>query len=385
MKKGEPEARRLVTPAFTFCCILILIALYFLSKRFMLGLGAVTHMSDGYPWGIWIAIDVVIGTALACGGYSMALFVYVFNKGEYHPLIRPALLASVMGYTLAGVSVFIDLGRYWQMYNLFLPWYANPNSVLLEVAICIAAYCLVLWIEISPILFQKFDLVRFNRLANKVMFFFIALGILLPTMHQSSLGSLMIAAGKKLSPLWWTPWLPLLYLLSAITMGYAFVIFESNITTVRFKTSDESYLLKRISRLFPWLAGLYLTIRFGDLIYRGQFGLVFKGDLLGNMFILENLLLLIPMFYIIFNGTKSKTAVFFCAASLLLAGILYRFDTYIIGFNPGDNWTYFPAAPEILITLGILSVELIAYLIFVKRFGFVFTKKTKIMKETVHG
>lgn len=368
MKKGEPIGGRLLTPPFILCLILASIALFFLVKRFMLGLGSVTHMSDGYPWGIWIAYDVVIGTALGCGGYAMALLVYLFNKGEYHGLVRPALLASVMGYSLAAFSVFIDIGRYWQMYNLFLPWHINLNSVLVEVALCIGAYCLVLWIEFSPVIFQKFNLTNLNKKVNKVMLVFISLGIILPTMHQSSLGSLMIIAGKKLSPLWWTPLLPLLYLISALTMGYAFVVFESGITTLRHKTPDEGHLLQRISVLFPWLIGLYLILRFGDLMYRGQLGLVFKGDLLGNLFILENILYVLPAALIALKMNKTRRHTFFTAVSLILAGALYRLNTFLIGFNPGDHWTYFPSAPEILITLGIVSVELMVYLWFIKRF-----------------
>jgi Ni/Fe-hydrogenase subunit HybB-like protein len=368
MKKGEPVGGKLFTPPFILCLILALIALYFLAKRYMLGLGAVTNMSDGYPWGIWITYDVVVGTALGCGGYAMALLVYIFNKGEYHSLVRPALLASLMGYSLAAVSVFFDIGRYWQMHNLFLPWYANPNSVLLEVALCIAAYCLVLWIEFAPVLLQKFKFDNLNIKLNKIMFFIIALGILLPTMHQSSLGSVMIIAGPKLSPLWWTPFLPLLFLISAIIMGYSFVLFESGISTLRHKTPDEGHLLNKISAIFPWLIGIYLIIRFVDISYRGQLGLAFSGSMLGNLFLLENILLLFPMLILASPALrKRKRVIFFSAVSLLMAGTLYRFNAYIIGFNPGDNWTYFPAVPEMFITLGIVSTELMVYLWFIKR------------------
>jgi Ni/Fe-hydrogenase subunit HybB-like protein len=367
MKKGEPIGGKILTPPFILCLALALIAAYFLAKRFMLGLGAVINMNDGYPWGIWIAYDVVIGTALGCGGYAMALLVYVLNRGRYHSLVHPALLASVMGYTLAGFSVFIDIGRYWHMYNIFLPWYANTRSVLLEVAICIGVYCMVLWIEFSPVIFQKLNLTNLNKKLDKVMFCFIALGVLLPTMHQSSLGTLMIMAGKKLSPLWWTPFLPLLFLTSAITMGYAFVVFESKITTLRHKSPDESHLLVRMASIFPWLIGFYMVIRFGDLIYRGQLGLAVRGDLLGNLFLLENFLYIAPVVFLASPAIKSNRSMFFSAVSLLLAGSLYRLNTFIIGFNPGGEWTYFPAAPEILVTLGIVSVELMVYLWFIKR------------------
>ncbi len=368
MKEEQPLGGRLFTPTFLFCLLFFIIALFLLAKRFMYGLGAVTNMSDGYPWGLWIAFDVVVGTAFGCGGYAMALLIYVFNKGEYHPLIRPALMTSLFGYSLAGLAVFIDVGRYWQMYNIFLPWYINPNSVLLEVALCIGAYVVVLWIEFTPAFLQKMGADSAKKSLEKIMFIFIALGILLPTMHQSSLGTMMVVAGSKLSPLWWTPWLPLLFLISCIFMGFAIVIFEASATSTRYKIADESHMLSKLSGIFPWMIGIYLLVRFADVAVRGHLGLAFKGDLMGNMFLLENLLLLVPMCILFMPASRNNARVlFFSAISIILAGTLYRFNCYLIGFNPGGGWTYFPAAGEILITVGIVSLEIMAFLWFVKR------------------
>jgi Ni/Fe-hydrogenase subunit HybB-like protein len=123
--------------------------------RFLFGLGAVTALNDGYPWGIWVVVDVVIGSAFACGGFSVAMLVYIFNKGEYHPLVRPALLASLFGYTLAGAGVIFDLGRWWNVWHMFWPWSINPNSVMFEVAVCISLYIVVMWIEFSPVILEQ--------------------------------------------------------------------------------------------------------------------------------------------------------------------------------------------------------------------------------------
>ena len=125
---------------FAIALVFAGIGAWFLARRFMYGIGAVSNMSDGYPWGIWITYDVLVGTAIGCGGYAMALLVYIFNKGEYHPLVRSAVMTSLFGYALAGVSVFVDIGRYWNMFNIFNPSLMNFNSVLLEVALCIATY-----------------------------------------------------------------------------------------------------------------------------------------------------------------------------------------------------------------------------------------------------
>lgn len=368
MKEGKPLGGKVLTRPFMFLLFVSLVAAYFLARRFIFGLGDVTGMNDGYPWGIWIAYDVVVGTAFACGGYAMALLIYVLNDRKYTPLLRPAILASLFGYSLASVSVFFDVGRYWQMYNIFLPGYGNTNSVLFEVALCIGIYTLVLWIEFTPTFLKKLKADNVQFKLDKLMFFFIALGILLPTMHQSSLGTLMIIAGSKLHPLWWTSLLPLLFLISSILLGFAAVIFESSISTLRFKVADEKNILEKLSRLFPWIVATYLLVRFGDIIFRGHIELLFKGDTHSLMFYIENLLFLLPAIFLSFSKFRqSRRTLFFCALSLMLAGALYRFNCFIIQYDPGNGWNYYPKAGEIWITLGIIAVEIMGYLIFIKK------------------
>jgi Ni/Fe-hydrogenase subunit HybB-like protein len=198
MSESKPIGGKIITKPFIVCAVLVAIAGILIIKRFIFGIGAVSNLSDGYPWGIWITYDVVVGTAIACGGYAMALLVYIFNKGEYHPLVRPALMASMFGYTLAGFSILVDIGRYWQAYNMFLPWYSNVNSIMLEVAFCVMLYIFILWMEFSPTFAEWLQAKGLKRMLDRVMFVFIAIGVLLPTMHQSSLGTIMVIAGKKL-------------------------------------------------------------------------------------------------------------------------------------------------------------------------------------------
>jgi len=367
MSELKPVKGKIFTLPFFILLILSVIALVFLAKRFMYGIGAVSNLSDGYPWGMWIVYDVVTGTAIACGGYAMAILVYVFNKGQYHPLVRSALLASMFGYTLATVSIFFDVGRYWQMYNIFLPWYSNLNSVMFEVAACIATYVLVMWLEFSPAFFEKPGSEKTLKKINSVMFIFIALGVLLPTMHQSSLGSLMIIAGHKLSGLWQTGFLPLLFLMSAIMMGFGMVIFESLFSSVTLKRPLETPLLAKLSGVIPKLLIVFLIIRFGDLIFKGNLGLIFSFNLQSLMFIIENLLFIFPLIILSSKEKRNRSrCLFISAVSLVLAGCVYRFDTFLVGFSPGANWHYFPSFAEIMITVGIISVEIMAYLIFIK-------------------
>ncbi|MCJ7801300.1 MAG: Ni/Fe-hydrogenase cytochrome b subunit [Candidatus Marinimicrobia bacterium] len=368
MSENKPLGGKIITKPFIILAILAGIAGVLLIKRFIFGLGAVTNLSDGYPWGIWIVYDVLIGTAIGCGGYVMAILVYVFNKGKYHPLVRPAVLTSVFGYTMAGFSILIDVGRYWQLYNIFLPWHVNLNSIMFEVAFCVATYVLVLWIEISPAFLEKFNKTKALGFMNKILFIFIAIGVLLPTMHQSTLGSLMIIAGSKLSALWQTGWLPLLFLISSILMGYAIVVFESLYSSAGFKRPFETPVLAKISKLMAWLVVVYLAFRFGDLIWRGELGLIFTAGWVNSiMFIIENLLFIIPMVILFSEKNRQSTkSLFLAAIALVLAGAVYRFNAFLVGFDPGVGWHYWPSASELLISIGIVAFEIMAYLAFVK-------------------
>lgn len=369
MSEAKPIGGKIWTMPFLFLTAIVILGVFFLAERFLFGLGAVTNMNDGYPWGIWIAYDVVIGTAFACGGYAMALLVYIFNKGEYHPLVRPALLASLFGYTLAGVSVIFDIGRYWQAYNIMIPSKMNFHSVLLEVALCIGTYVLVLWIEFAPAVLEKVKAERQVAKLNKVIFVFIALGVLLPTMHQSSLGTMMLAAGHKLSPLWWSSFLPLLFLVSALTIGYAVVVFESTVAALAFKRPLETGMLCKLSSLIPWLLGGYLLIRFQDINASGLLPLAFSGGLQGNMFLLENILLLVALLLLVYPANRCSASMLFVSAMLIMVGGgLYRLNTYLIGYDPGNGFHYFPSTPEMLITFAIIAVEIMGYIWFVKRF-----------------
>ncbi len=154
---AQPVGGPLLTKPFRLLLLAVGVWLILLLWRYAAGLGAVTGLSDGYPWGIWIAFDVVTGTALACGGYSIAIICYILNRGKYHPLVRPALLTSALGYSLAGLAIAIDVGRPWYIHRIPL-WFGdwNLDSALLEVALCVMAYVLVLWIELAPAFMERF-------------------------------------------------------------------------------------------------------------------------------------------------------------------------------------------------------------------------------------
>ncbi len=371
----RPLGGKIFTKPFLILGVLALIGAYFILRRFLFGLGDVSHMSNGYPLGVWVAVDVVVGTAFGCGGYAMALLVYIFNRNAYHPLMRPALLSGVFGYTLAGLAVMIDLGRYWNAFNLLLPWYAQLNSVIFEVALCVMAYTTVLWIEFWPAFLermppafkQRFKLDRLQAFLKRYLFLFIGLGVLLPTMHQSSLGSVLLVMGSKLSPLWYTSWLPLLFLVSALAMGYGVVLLEATLTSRGFRLSSESALLTPLSRIAAGVLALFLIVRFGALLAGGHLGLAFAGDVRGNLFLIETALFLAPIVLLASpTGRASQRRRFLAAVSLLAGGSLYRIDAYLMAVNPGNGWTYFPSAPELMITVGVVCLEIMLYLLFIK-------------------
>ncbi len=367
MSTAAPLRRNLITPTTLVLAALVAIAFFFLAERFLYGLGAVANINPGYPWGIWVVVDVIIGTAFGCGGFAMALLVYIFNRGQYHPLMRPALLSGLFGYTLGGFAVIFDLGRYWQAYNLLLPWHAQLNSVMFEVALCVMAYVVVLWIEFSPAFLERFGFTGIKRILDRWMFVIVALGVLLPTMHQSSLGSMLLVMGYKLSPLWFTLWLPALFVISALAMGYAVVMFEATVVSKTFSLPSEHALISKMSIVVGWITVAWLVLRFGDLFARNAMPLAFIGSISVFLFWVENALFLAAaLVFITPAGRASQRASLLGAAALLAGGSLYRLDAYLVGYQPISNWSYFPSLPELMVSIGVIALEILLYLVFIK-------------------
>lgn len=366
MSAYESHKGKFLTTPFLFFMVIFLISLVFIAQRFIFGMGSVSNLNGGFPWGVWVVYDVVIGTAFACGGYALAFAVYVFNKGQYHPLVRPALLTSLLGYALGGFGAFFDMGRYWQFYHMFMPEHMNFNSVILEVGLCMSLYILVLAFEFAPAVLEKIGNKSLLKMLNKVIFFLIALGILLPTMHQSSLGSLLIAMGHKVHPLWQTMhFQPLLALLTALTMGFSIVIFEESHASVGFNRKSETPLLKGLGKIIIGLLVTFLVVRIGLLIGQGKVSYLFNGDLASMLYLVEMALFIIPIVILTSKNAKGGKLLF-AAISMLLAGTLYRFDAFLLTYNPGPGYSYFPSVPEIMVTLGVISLEIMVYLILVK-------------------
>lgn len=390
---AAPVGGRLLTPPMRVLAGLFGLAVILIAWRLVAGLGATTAMNDGYPFGLWIAFDVVTGTALACGGYAVAILVYILNRGQYSPLVRPALLTSALGYTLAGVGVALDVGRWWGLWKvpLFF-WRWNFNSALLEIALCIMAYVVVLWIELSPYLLERYkdsgNLVmrRVARTAlpalKRASIWIIALGLLLPTMHQSSLGTLMLLANWRLHELWRTPLLPLLFLLTCVSMGYAIVVFESAFSAVAFGRRPETGMLAGLAGVIVPLQAIVVLLRLADVAARGVTGALFAGDVRSTMALLELALLAAPVAMLMSPASRRDLGRLVRAALVMIfAGALFRFDVFLVAFNPGAHWSYFPSVVEILVTVGLVSAEILAYVWVVRNFPILSDGRGRVAAE----
>lgn len=393
---------KLLTPSFFVLLALAGLGAVLVGLRMIKGLGAVSNLSDGFPWGIWITYDVATGTAMACGGYAMAILVYIRHRMHYHPMIRSCILTSMFGYGLAGLSVMVDLGRPWNAYHFFLPSKWQLNSVMFEIALCVMSYSLVLIIEFLPAILYSLETSEWRRLRgfvhrlhprfapdeerllstinkvravagwmrpklDRVLIFVIVLGLTLPTMHQSALGSLLLVAVTKLNPLWHTAFLPLLFLINCLYIGYAMTILESVISSYAFRRPFETRELSGLARIIPWLTVLWLAVVFGDLARRGQLGAAFRLDFYSGFFLLE--IGLVALGSALACGRRLRQSprwLFVSAVLIVLGGALYRFNVYLIGFNPGDDWHYFPSLAELMITVGIIAFEILGYQVLVK-------------------
>ena len=371
MKIAEtaPMGGKILTRPFLFLSLLVLIAMVLLGFRFVYGLGAATNLNNGYPWGLWVVLDIHITAAIGCGGYVLAVVIYIMNKGEFHTLIRPALVGSTFAYTLANLAAFVDIGRWWNFYQILLPWNINLNSVMFEIAICMALYTIVLWMELVPPVMERFGGQKFLKTYNKILFFILSLGIVLPTMHQSGLGGLIVVAGDKISPLWQTPWISFLFLMSAIIIGFAIVIFEGGLTVLGLGRRLELHLYRRLAKVARWVLAFYLLVRFADLIHRNALGAIGDNTVQGVMFGIENALFILPLIILAHPRWRGNARLLFLSAiCLLLAGAVLRFNALIVGFTPPAGYVYFPSVIELLVSIGLLAVEVVGFTYIVKRF-----------------
>lgn len=389
--KPTPIPKKYFTPGVIVLAVFAVVGIMFVIARLLFGLGAVTNLSNQYPWGIWIGIDVAAGVALAAGGFTTAALGHIMHKEEYHIVVRPALLTAMLGYTFVALSVALDLGRYYYIWHPLIMW--NGNSVLFEVGMCVMIYLCVLYIEFLPIVTERFigrvnlpgflrvlnnPIDKFLRLLdrtlNKVMFIFIIAGVVLSCLHQSSLGTLMVIAGPKMHPLWQTPILPLLFLLSAISVGFPMVIFESLITSKSFGLKPEIKILSNLGSMVAPMLGIYLSFKIGDMVIRKTFVYLNEINTVSVLFAVEVIIGIVVPLRIFLSPKLIKTpAGLFTGSALVIFGVLLnRINNFIVAYNPPYKFApYFPSIGEISVTLGFIALEILLFRAFVMIFPIV--------------
>lgn len=328
--------------------------------RLWVGLGASTNLNQAYPWGLWIGFDLFM-VAFSGGAFTLATLVYVFQMHRFHAAIRPTVLTGLLGYTSVLVILLMDLGRWDRFYHFII--YPNINSALFEVSWCILLYTTVLISEFSPVIMEKFGWHRAMGIMRKITVPLVIVGSTLSTLHQSSLGSLFVVMTERLHPLWYTPLVPVLFFVSSIAAGLAMVVAGATVSYWVFKRSLPQRLVADLSTFLPWILGLYLVLKFGELLWAGEVELLWTQGGYSMLFWTELIVgAMIPIVWFNLKRVYRSRLLSLMGAILVLGGIfLNRFDAAWFALRPVAGYTYIPSIAEILIQMGVICGIITVY------------------------
>jgi len=336
--------------------------------RFALGIGAISNLNNTYPWGFWISFDLFTGVAISSGGFIMAGTVYILGIKQFQPLLRPSVLTAFLGYIMVAIALLVDLGHPERIWYMMVHW--NHTSVLLEIGICVMSYLTVLAIEFAPVIFEGLKWQKTAHFIHKFIMPFVILGVVLSTLHQSSLGSLLLIQPTKLHALWWTPILPVMFFTSAISIGLSMIIFESSLSSRYFKRGLEIHLLEKLARAIPYTAGFYLALKLGDLAIAGELGLLFTSGSMSLLFWAELLIGCIAPI-VLFSNKKirqSPNGLLIGAIITLFGMILNRFNVSWLAVGRLTDVSYVPSLVEMSVSVAIFSAGIMAFGLLVKYF-----------------
>ncbi len=330
--------------------------------RLNVGLGVSTNLSDEYPWGLWIAMDVMVGVALAAGGFAIAAAVYIFNMQKYKSLARPAIVTAYFGYLIVGLGIFLDIGKPFTLWHALVMW--QHTSIMFEVVMCVNLYLLVLTFEFAPIFFAgigKTKLARFFH-GPMVLFPLVIAGVTLSYFHQSSLGSLFLLNEADLNHLWWTTFLPYNFYLSAIVAGLAMVTFETIVAGKVFNHKVDKAIIAGLAKGTAIAMFVYLGVRLVDMVANGVLSLALAGGIPATLFIVEiGFLGLLPLLLLVLPSVRNSVVAVFMTQVLVIAGVaLNRFNVTFLA-QGGDGATYFPSLVEFAVTIGLIATVIFMY------------------------
>lgn len=361
--------RSLLTPFNVVAGIIVLLGLIITFLRFTKGLGAVTNLSDYNPWGLWIGFDLLCGVALAAGGYVTSAAVYIFGLKKYHSAVRPAILTGFLGYALVVLALNYDVGRPWRLPYPFIIQ-QGTTSVLFEVGACVLLYLIVLFVEFTPSALEWLGLKKARNLILRLTMALTFLGVILSTLHQSSLGALFLIAPSKLHPLWYSQYIPVFFFISSIIAGLSMVIFEGSLTHRYFADKmDEIHLKEKEDVVFGFgkaasfvLAGYFMIKVFGIAMDNNWHWLSTSW---GAWFLVELLGFVALPSLLYATGVREKNIglIKWTAAWTVLGIVVNRLNVGLIAFNwhlPTSE-RYFPHWMEIALSLFVVTVGLIVF------------------------
>jgi Ni/Fe-hydrogenase subunit HybB-like protein len=329
--------------------------------RITSGLGAVTNLSDEYPWGLWVGFDVLCGIGLAAGGFVITAVVHIFDLKRFRPIVRPAMLTAFLGYALVIFALLFDLGRPWNLWRPLIMW--NPRSVMFEVAWCVTLYSSVLALECSGMVFEKLQWRRAMKVQRLLTIPLVIAGVVLSTLHQSSLGTLYLIVPDKLHALWYTPLLPTLFFVSSVSVGLAMVIVESRISSRATGRRLGMPLMSSLGRMLLAVLAAYAVLRMGDLWSRGALGHVFDLGYESTLFLVELVIgLVLPIGLLCSGRVRSSLRGLYVASLLVVLGFFsHRLNVSVTGFEAGKGGYYLPAWPEVGVTLMLVALGFAAF------------------------
>ena len=323
--------------------------------RYLFGFGAMSNLSDGRGWGFWISFDLYCGVALAAGGFTLAAIVYVFKLEKFHSVVRPAILTAFLGYLLVIMALMVDLGQPWFIWHIFVT--PNIHSPLFEVGICVVTYTAVLALEFSPALWEALKWNVPLKLIRSIQIPLVIAGIVLSTLHQSSLGSMLLVMPVTINQLWYTPILPILFYCSAIAVGPAMVMFESTLTGKALGHKLSHDVMEGLGKIIPWVLGVYLVLKLGDLILRRDIGLIFT-EYPNNILWWGEMLIGVVLPIILFSNKKFRKSDgrLFMGAALVVVGLMFnRFNVSMLNQAIRPGYTYTPHIMEVLLSVGLFA------------------------------
>ena len=322
--------------------------------RLYVGLGASTNLNHAYPWGLWIGFDLFM-VAFSGGAFTLAALVYVFDIQSFHPAIRPTVLTGLLGYSSVLVILIMDLGRWDRFYHFII--YPNINSALFEVSWCILLYTTVLISEFSPVILEKFGFEKAMAFIRKITVPLVIVGVTLSSLHQSSLGSLFVIMHHRLHPLWYTPYIPVMFFVSSIAAGLAMVVAGATMSYWVFNRSLPQRLVSALGAFLPWILGIYLVLKLGNLYLDEKIILIWTSGGYSLLFGAELLIgAVVPFFWFLSEKMRGSRLLSLVGSVMVLGGIfLNRFNATWFGLSPVEGYTYFPSFVEILIQAGVIS------------------------------